>query len=130
MNRYSLELGCHCYTQQNRGSVLPAGSLRGIQMCYRLSLSSEGHMAFQSYLLLGESPDGTVRSASRGWGSALALETTHSLLPPPQSSSYIRLCLALSGGGESVFSEVSGWGLAQFVDRGQHALTFRSQPRI
>lgn len=54
----------------------------------------------------------------------------HTLSPPPKSSSYIRLCLALSGGGESVFSEVSGWGLGQFVDRGQHALTLRSQPRI
>lgn len=29
-----------------------------------------------------------------------------------------------------VFSEVSSWGLAQFVERGQHALTHRSQPRI
>lgn len=55
---------------------------------------------------------------------------TLSRATPPQSISYIRLCLALSGGGESVFSEVSGWGLAQFVDRGQHALTHRSQPRI
>lgn len=71
-------------------------------------------------LLLGGSPDGTVsQKCSRGWGSALAPETAHSL-PSLQSSSCIRLCLALSGGGDSVFSEVSSWGLAQFVASGQH----------
>jgi hypothetical protein len=46
--------------QQNHASVLPVGSLRGTRMCYRLSMSSKVHTAFQSYFLLGESPDGTV----------------------------------------------------------------------
>lgn len=117
-NRYTLELGCHCYLQQNHASILPVVSLCGTQICYRLSRSSKIHMALQSYFLLGESPDGTVSpKCGRSSGSALAPETTHSF-PSLQSSPCIRLCLALSGAGDTVLSEVRGWVLAQFVVRG------------